>query len=293
MASTIAVVSERDEVRIPSGSFQMGDAFMEGVHADGESLPHRVALDAFSIDTTSVTNSQYAAFVKETGYRSVAEVLGNSAVFHMDYAGSPEDVIGHFGARWWLAVAGACWCRPFGAGSDIADRPDHPVVHVAYEDALAYCQWSGRQLPSEAQWEYAARGGLSGARYPWGDELTPGGEHRANIWQGNFPTHNDLDDGYANTAPVRTYQPNGYGLWQVVGNVWEWCEDWFSPDTYSQRPDACTNPLGPEYGQTRVMRGGSFLCHASYCNRYRVAARSSAPPDTSTGNLGFRTVAAP
>jgi formylglycine-generating enzyme required for sulfatase activity len=177
----------------------------------------------------------------------------------------------------------------------VAGREDHPVVHVSWADAQAYCGWAGRRLPTEAQWERAARGGLTGARYPWGDDLLAGeatdpGAWRANIWQGRFPWENDEVDGFGTTAPVRTFAPHG-GLWQAVGNVWEWCADWWDPTYYRRSPRV--DPRGPDAGGARVLRGGSYLCHDSYCNRYRVAARSSNTPDSSTGNIGFRTVSAP
>jgi sulfatase modifying factor 1 len=175
---------------------------------------------------------------------------------------------------WWCGVRGAYWRAPEGPASDLDGRWDHPVVHVSWDDALAYCRWAGRRLPTEAEWEYAARGGLDQARFPWGDELTPGCEHRCNIWQGRFPVRDTAEDGYSGTAPVDAYRPNGYGLFNVSGNVWEWCADWFD-GSRSQR----------------AMRGGSYLCHESYCNRYRVAARTANTPDSATGNLGFRCAA--
>ena len=189
-------------------------------------------------------------------------------------------------APWWLAVRGADWRRPEGPGSDVAHRQNHPVVHVTWNDAQAYCAWAGKVLPTEAQWEFAARGGLAGARYPWGDELTPGGRWRCNIWQGRFPTANSEEDGYATTAPVKAFAANGYGLHQPSGNVWEWCQDWFAADYYARSPRV--DPPGPGDGTARVMRGGSYLCHASYCHRYRVAARSSSTPDSASANVGFR-----
>jgi formylglycine-generating enzyme len=181
---------------------------------------------------------------------------------------------------------GASWRRPEGPGSDLAGRGDHPVVHVSWNDARAYCDWAGLRLPTEAEWEFAARGGLEGKRLPWGDELTPGGVWRSNIWQGTFPTHNTAEDGYVGTAPVDAFPPNGFGLHNASGNVWEWCADWFHPTFHRNGPT--DNPTGPPAGQARVIRGGSYMCHDSYCNRYRVAARSSNTPDSSTGNMGFR-----
>jgi formylglycine-generating enzyme required for sulfatase activity len=192
-------------------------------------------------------------------------------------------------------VKGADWRHPEGRRSDLVGRDDHPVVHVSWNDANAYCAWAGRRLPTEAEWEYASRGGLDGARFPWGDELaTADGSWRVNIWQGDFPLVNTQEDGFLTTAPVRSFRPNGFGLWQTVGNVWEWCADAFSPYTYERdaRAGAVRDPRGPESGELRVMRGGSYLCHDSYCNRYRNAARSSNTPDSSTGNVGFRTVSA-
>jgi formylglycine-generating enzyme required for sulfatase activity len=185
-------------------------------------------------------------------------------------------------------VPHAYWAQPEGPPSAILDRLDHPVVHVSWNDAKACCQWSQTRLPTEAEWEMAARGGLEQACYPWGSELTPDGRHLCNIWQGNFPDRNTLDDGYLGTAPVYAYEPNGFGLHDVVGNVWEWCEDVFSPRYH--HITAATDPLYQESGPSRSLRGGSFLCHDSYCNRYRVAARSSNTPDSSASNTGFRVV---
>ena len=271
---------------IPAGTFAMGDAHGDGRRGDGERPVHPVRLGDFRIDATSVTNDAFAAFVEDAGYITDAETFGSSAVFHRVVAAEAADILGSAaGTPWWLAVRGADWRHPDGPRSDLAGRADHPVVHISWHDAQAYCAWAGRRLPTEAEWEYASRGGLESARYPWGDDLlTANGRWQANIWQGQFPTTNTADDGWVTTAPVRTYQPNGYGLWQTVGNVWEWCGDVFDPHAY-RRPIPELFPDG-----SRVLRGGSYLCHDSYCNRYRNAARSSNTPDSSMGNAGFRTV---
>lgn len=268
----------------------MGDSSGDANRGDGETPQRRVTLAGFSIDATSVTNEAFAAFVDETGYVTEAESFGFSAVFHLLVTGPESDVVGVApGTPWWIGVRGADWRRPGGQGSSLDGRSDHPVVHVSWNDAQAYCAWAERRLPTEAEWEYAARGGLDRAKYPWGDAEVDDPTWRANIWQGTFPRTNTLEDGYLDTAPVRTYASNGYGLWQMVGNVWEWCADWYSPTTYDSGP--AENPVGPDRGTTRVMRGGSYLCHISYCNRYRNSARSQNTPDSSMGNAGFRTVA--
>ena len=278
-----------EQVGIPTGSFPMGDAWGDGHPADGEQPVHEVAVSGFSVDVTTVTNADFEVFVAQTGYRTEAEVFGFSAVFHLALSAPVEDVLGPVpGTPWWLGVRGASWRSPGGGASDLAGLADHPVVHVSWNDADAYCRWAGRRLPTEAEWEYAARGGLEGRRFPWGDALSTDDGWRLNIWQGDFPVQNSADDGWVGTAPVRSYEPNGYGLWQTVGNVWEWCADWFDAGFYRASPRQ--DPAGPVEGTARVMRGGSFLCHDSYCNRYRSAARSSNTPDSSTGNVGFRTV---
>ena len=285
-----------EQVRLPGGTFSMGDAGHDGFHADGETPVHAVQLSPFAIDATTVTNADFAAFAEQTGYETDAERLGSSAVFHLALAADETDRVGQFpGAPWWIGVLGADWRHPGGRHSGIEDRADHPVVQVSWHDAVAYCAWAGRRLPTEAEWEFASRGGLPGARYPWGDEPPGAGEvWRANIWQGSFPAVNTEDDGFLTTAPVRTYQPNGYGLWQTVGNVWEWCADRFSPRTYDNdaRAGLVCDPRGAVAGEPRVTRGGSYLCHDSYCARYRNAARSCNTPDSAMGNTGFRTVAA-
>ncbi|HUR06960.1 MAG TPA: formylglycine-generating enzyme family protein [Nonomuraea sp.] len=276
-----------EQVDLTGGEFQMGDATGDGSWGDGEEPVHPVVLSPFSIDATSVTTADFASFADATGYRTEAEEYGFSAVFHLALAADPEDVMGPAaGTPWWVGVRGADWRHPGGALS--AAAADHPVIHVSWNDAVAYCSWAGRRLPTEAEWEYASRGGLDGARYPWGDDL-PEDDWPVNIWQGVFPAQNTLADGYLTTAPVRAFAPNAYGLWQTVGNVWEWCSDWYVPDYYAYSPSA--DPRGPLNGTARVLRGGSFLCHDSYCNRYRNSARSSNTPDSSMANAGFRTVA--
>lgn len=274
-------------VELPGGEFLMGTEDKEGFPADGEGPVREVYVAPFAIDAYTVSNTRYADFVDATGYVTDAERFGWSFVFAKFLPSELRRISRRPEATpWWCGVQGAMWRHPEGPGSDLAGREDHPVIHISWADALAYCQWAGARLPTEAEWEYAARGGLVQARYPWGDELTPGGEHRCNIWQGTFPTNNTGEDGYLGTAPVDAYQPNGFGLHNVAGNVWEWCADWFSPDW--QRTGPRRNPSGPTMGDNRVMRGGSYMCHHSYCNRYRVAARSKNAPDSSGGNLGFR-----
>lgn len=277
-------------VRIPGGTFLMGTDDREGFEADGEGPVREVRVNSFYIDDAVVTNAQFVAFIRATAYKTDAERFGWSFVFYgllseQARAAHPQVAAQ---APWWCAIPGATWDHPEGPGSDLSDRQDHPVVHVSWNDAMAYCSWAGKRLPSEAEWEFAARGGLSQKKFPWGDELTPGGEHRCNIWQGTFPSYNSLEDGYLGTAPARSYRPNGFGLYNVSGNVWEWCNDWFSRDFHLKA--AADNPHGPESGTTKVIRGGSFLCHYSYCNRYRVAARSSNTPDSTASNMGFRCV---
>ncbi|THD63491.1 MAG: formylglycine-generating enzyme family protein [Bradyrhizobium sp.] len=271
------------------GSFTMGSdntRFPE----DGEGPPRRVKLRDFSIACHAVSNLQFGDFVRATGYVSDAERYGWSFVFEAFLPSATKLAIGSrtAGTPWWVPVPHAYWAQPEGPPSTILDRLDHPVVHVSWNDAKAYCRWSRTRLPTEAEWEFAARGGIEQAIYPWGDDLTPDGEHRCNIWQGDFPVHNSAGDGYAGTAPVYAYKPNGYGLHNIVGNVWEWCEDYFSPDYH--RVTAAEDPLQREQTANRSLRGGSYLCHESYCNRYRVAARSSNTPDSSSGNIGFRVV---
>lgn len=281
-----------ERVELAGGEFLMGTEDAAGFADDAEGPIRRVQVDPFTIGATSVTNDQFARFVADTGHRTEAESFGWSFVF----AGFLRSELRKISPRpeatpWWCAVDGATWDHPEGPGSDLDDRGDHPVVHVSWNDALAYCNWAGGRLPTEAEWEFAARGGLEQARYPWGDELTPGGQHLCNIWQGRFPIKNEAEDGFKGSAPVRSFPANGYGLYEVVGNVWEWTADHWGTD-HDQQPDggAIMNPTGPEAGPQRVMRGGSYLCHKSYCNRYRVAARSRNDPNSGGGNNGFRCV---
>lgn len=280
-----------EQCRIPAGTFRMGDASGDGIPEDGELPIRSVMLDEFEIDATAVTNAAFGKFVDSTGYITDAERFGSSAVFHLLVAAEGADILGqHANTPWWARVRGADWRHPGGRHSSVDGFEEHPVVHMSWFDAEQYCAWAGRALPTEAQWERAARGGLEGLRHPWGDDPIDGsdGEFRANVFQGSFPMHNTGADGWIGTAPVRTYQPNEFGLWQPIGNVWEWCADWFAVDSYTR--DATANPHGPLDGEERVLRGGSYLCHPSYCNRYRNSARSRNTPASSMGNAGFRTV---
>jgi len=279
-----------EQILIQAGSFRMGDANGDENPADGETPVHQVSTGAYWIDATSVTNDDFARFIDASGYRTEAETFGFSAVFQLAVQADHKDIMSSAtGTPWWYGVRGADWRHPGGPKSGIEALGEHPVVHVSWNDALAYCAWAGRRLPTEAEWERASRGGADGYRFPWGDGLlTDDGRWRVNIWQGQFPVTNTLEDGYLTTAPVRSYEPNGYGLWQTAGNVWEWCADWYDPRYYDHSPGI--DPTGPTTGTARVLRGGSYLCHNSYCNRYRNSARSSNTPDSSMGNAGFRTV---
>ena len=262
----------------PQWEFAMGDAFGEGDPADGETPVHRVRLSPFRLDATAVTNAEFAAFVAATGHVTDAERFGSSAVFHL-LVDPHADAAGTVPATpWWVNVRGATWRAPEGGRSTVDHRADHPVVHVSWHDAVAYARWAGKRLPTEAEWELAARGGLAGKRYPWGNAL-----RECNIWRGEFPAR---PAGPVGTVAVASHEPNGLGLWNLVGNVWEWCADWFSPAYYAESP--VDDPPGPPAGAERVMRGGSYLCHDSYCRRYRVAARTGNTPDSSAGNVGFR-----
>ena len=276
---------------IPGGSFTMGSDAPAGAE-DGEGPVRSVEVDAFLIDVACVSNVEFSRFVGATGYETETERIGWSYVFSAQlHPGAKPFVMDGVvpDAPWWLAVEGTSWRAPDGPGSSIIDRADHPVVHVSWNDASAFATWAGKRLPAESEWERAARGGLEGRTYPWGDELVPGGVHRANIWQGDFPRANTAEDGYLGTAPVDSFEPNGFGLFNTAGNVWEWCADWWSVSWH--RPEARetrVNPKGPDSGDARVMRGGSFLCHVSYCDRYRVSARTGSTPTSATSHIGFR-----
>jgi formylglycine-generating enzyme len=306
-------------VWIPGGSFEMGAAKPE---FPDEGPVHQVILDGFWMDETEVTNAQFQKFVQATGYKTIAERTPRREDFVgqvVNIADIPEEnlVAGSicfnpdvdpktlrkdhplWAYQVWQYVPGASWQQPDGPESSIADRLDHPVVHVSWDDAMAYCRWAGRRLPTEAEWEYAARGGLAGKVYPWGDDRNPQGAWVNNIWQGEFPAEHNPADGFERTAPVKTFPPNPYGLYEMSGNVWEWCHDWYQPDYYSRSPQR--NPLGPTSSHDplepmipkRVQRGGSFMCSDNYCIAYRVAARMKGDPQSGTFHCGFRTVLAP
>jgi formylglycine-generating enzyme len=277
-------------IGIAACEFNMGSDASEAVAGDGEGPVRRVALGAFAIASTVVSNRQFGDFVRATRYVTEAEQAGSSFVFYLQV---PEAIRRRArqvaaGLPWWLPLEHASWQRPEGAGSHIHERPEHPVVHVSWNDARAYCAWAGVRLPTEAEWECAARGGLDGKRFAWGDDLMRDGAPRCNVWRGTFP--NAPQDGW-HPGPVsaESNEPNGFGLFNVCGNVWEWCEDWFSPSYHMET--AAIDPGFERDTGLRSMRGGSFLCHDSYCNRYRVAARSSNTPRSSSGNLGFRVAA--
>lgn len=278
-------------VSLPGGTFLMGTDYLEAFFEDDEGPVRPVALAPFQIDKYPVTNADFAAFVDATGYRTEAERFGWSFVFWSHIPADRFDELVEDTAApapWWCKVPGAFWKQPEGPGSSIHERLTHPVVHVSWNDAATYAAWVGKRLPTEAQWEYAARGGLEQKLYPWGDELTPGGKHLCNIWQGQFPLQDTAEDGYSGTCPVDAFPPNGYDIYSVTGNVWEWCADWFNTASFSAA--SLRDPVSPSNEARKVMKGGSFLCHASYCNRYRVAARTSNTPESSAANIGFRCV---
>ena len=301
---------------IPGGSFLMGAADADS--KPDEAPQHSVTVDGFWMDETEVTNAQFKKFVESTGYITTAEkdvdwealkkqlpsntpkpddelLKASSLVF------TPPDhqVDLHNAGQWWTWTRGANWKQPHGAGSNIIGKDLLPVVHISWDDAMAYCKWAGKRLPTEAEWEYAARGGASHNVYPWGNEEVETKQPKANTWQGSFPVRNTNWDGYYGLSPVKTFQPNAFGLFDMAGNVWEWCSDWYDAGYYTtQKENASSNPQGPsrsydpmEPGMPkRVVRGGSFLCHASYCKGYRVTSRMKSSPDTGLEHTGFRCV---
>jgi len=292
-------------VWIPPGRFDMGES-QEDSFADARPV-HEVELDGFWMDKTEVTNSQFAKFVKETKYVTIAEQKPDPA----DFPGVPKEKLVPFSAvfmppkpgekardelDWWKPVEGACWRAPEGPGSSIKGREDHPVVHICWLDAVAYAKWAEKRLPTEAEWERAARGGLDRKRYVWGDELKPGGKWSANIWQGRFPYEDKKEDGFSGTAPVGSFPANGYGLHDMAGNVWEWCADWYRPDYYKNSPKK--NPPGPDDSfdplepgaKKRVQRGGSFLCSDGFCIRYLPGGRGKGEIKSGASHVGFRCV---
>ena len=277
-------------VELLGGEFYMGTNDKVGYPNDGEGPKRKVRVNPFKIDRYAVTNKQFQEFVNETGYVTEAERFGWSYVFHLLVSENVKKKVMNVAQKtpWWFVVEGAYWKKPEGPDSTIKRRLNHPVIHISWNDAIAYCTWAGKRLPTEAECEYAARGGMEGRTYPWGDDLLVNDSHQCNIWQGEFPQSNTKEDGFLSTAPVDDFAPNGYGLYNVAGNVWEWTSDWFS--NIHQKEEVIDNPTGPRSGSAKVMKGGSYLCHESYCNRYRVAARTANTPDSSTGNIGFRCV---
>ena len=302
-----------DMIRIPGGDFLMGS----DSHYAEEAPAHRVRVDAFWVDRTPVTNSEFRRFVEATGHVTFAEIAPDpkdypGALPHMLQAGSlvftppkhPVDL--RDWSAWWNFKFRANWRRPYGPGSSIRGLDEHPVVHIAFRDAEAYARWAGKCLPTEAEWEFAARGGLDAAEYAWGEEFTPGDRQMANTWQGAFPHQNLKTDGYARTSPVTAFPPNGYGLYDMIGNVWEWTTDWYSSRHEVRAENSCCgvmkNPRGgledASYDTCqpairiprKVLKGGSHLCAPNYCRRYRPAARHAEPVDTSTSHVGFRCI---
>lgn len=300
---------------IPAGTLHMGG---DNDQADSDEFPkHEVKIHSFWMDITEVTNREFQKFVQATGYQTIAErpidweamkqslppgtpkppdslLQPGSLVFQATATPVPLDNP----ARWWTWVIGANWQHPEGPGSSIEDRMDHPVVHIAWEDAAAYAVWAGKRLPTEAEWEWAARGGLKNQIYPWGNEDVNEGEAKANFWQGIFPFQNEEKDGYFGTSPVKSFIPNDYGLHDMAGNVWEWCSDWYRYDFYQSPKAQVANTSGPQesfnpdmpFQQEKVMRGGSFLCNDDYCSGYRNARRMKTSPDSGASHIGFRCV---
>ena len=309
------MTTDTDMVWIPGGEFWMGS----DRHYPEEAPAHRVRVQGFWIDRVAVTNEQFARFVEDTGHRTVAQRPPDPALYPgarpealvpastvFTAPAHPVDLGNQY--NWWSYVPGADWRHPRGPGSSVGELSTHPVVHVAWEDVEAYASWAGKELPTEAEWEFAARGGLDGAEYTWGEGFSPDGRHMANTWQGDFPYENDCLDGFAWTAPVGSFPPNGYGLHDMAGNVWEWTTDWYGDHaTVGHACCAVSDPRGGNRDDScdrrdlaigiaiprKVMKGGSHLCAPNYCRRYRPAARMPQPVDTSTSHLGFRCVVRP
>ncbi|XP_071960807.1 formylglycine-generating enzyme-like [Antedon mediterranea] len=276
-------------VYIEGGTFTMGiDRAI--IPLDGESPSRRVTVDSFYTDIYETTNSEFMRFIQATQYLTDAERFGDSFVVEIALSEeTKKDIVQAVAAApWWLPVKGADWRHPEGPDSNITKRLNHPVTHISWTDANEFCKWSGKRLPTEAEWEYAARGGLENRLFPWGNKFNPNNDHMANIWQGTFPTTNTAEDGYIGTCPVNTFKPNGFGLYNTIGNVWEWTSDRWS---IQHTNDSVKNPTGPQTGANRVKKGGSFMCHESYCYRYRCAARSQNDEESSAYNLGVRCVA--
>lgn len=304
-------------VWVPGGEFTMGSD--DESSRRNEQPTHRVKVDGFWMDEHVVTNEEFEKFIKATGYLTTADrkpdweelkkqlppgtpkpdesaLVAGSMVF----TPSPEPVDVRNMQNFWSWTPGANWRHPEGPSSDLKGRERHPVVQVSWDDAMAYAKWAGKRLPTEAEWEFAARGRLEKKRFAWGDEFKPKGKLMANVWQGEFPYKNTAEDGFIRTSPVRSFPPNGYGLYDMAGNVWQWCSDWYRPDTFALRKGeaVCANPTGPlkgwspnhPYQQEHVTKGGSFLCHVSYCESYRPGARRGTPADTGMSHIGFRCV---
>jgi formylglycine-generating enzyme required for sulfatase activity len=302
-------------VWVRGGTFRMGS----DRHYPEEAPVHSVTVNGFWIDRTPVTNADFHQFIRATGYVTFAETRPNAtdypgALPHMLRAGSLVFVPPNYPVnpdhwrQWWQFKFGANWRRPYGPRSSIAGLGNRPVVHIAYRDAVAYAEWAGKNLPTEAEWEFAARGGLDGCEFAWGEEFAPGGKQQANTWQGNFPHENLGTDGYERTSPVTAFPANGYGVHDMIGNVWEWTSDWYSLKHEADAPKACCSPANPRGGREeasydpcdpdiriprKVLKGGSHLCAPNYCQRYRPAARYPQPIDTSTSHVGFRCVVRP
>ncbi len=280
-------------VELSGGEFRMGTDNRRFA-GDGEGPIRTVEVSDFQVGSAPVTCAEFDEFVSATRYETDAERFGWSFVFHDFVSEATRKSVSQVvqGSPWWWKVDGSDWRHPDGPDSSWEERPSHPVTHVSWRDVTAYCEWAGGRLPTEAEWEFAARGGLDQAQFAWGDELIQDGKHMCNIWQGSFPHANSAEDGFHGTSPVGSFPANAYGLFDVAGNVWEWCSDWFSP-TFHRNARRVTrkNPKGPRRGDAKVIRGGSYLCHDSYCNRYRVGARTSSTPDSSASNVGFRLAA--